>query len=110
MLANATIARIRRTPGGTDDYGDPIEGTESRAVMEDWAVAPRSSSDITDRGRAGVIVGYTLYTPHDADFVHTDLVEVDGDLYEIEGVVGHWKSPLSTWAAGTETALRRAAG
>lgn len=110
MIANATIIRIRRTPGDLDRYGDPATSTETRTTMDGWAVAPRSSSDITDRGRAGVIVGLSLYTPYGADLLQTDLIEVDGELFEIEGTVGKWKSPLSSWEAGTETALRRAQG
>lgn len=110
MIANATIVHIRPVPGGVDVYGDPVDSTETRTAQPDWGVAPRSSGDITDRGRAGVIVGLSLFTPHGADLLRTDLVEVDGELYEIDGDIAAWKSPLSTWEAGTETALRRAAG
>lgn len=111
MRANATIVRVRKNPGGLDAYGDPAESTETRTTMTDWAVYPRTSEDNADHGRNGVIVGLGLLTPYAADLnPDTDTVEVDGDLYEIEGVVGAWKSGLSGWEAGTETALRRAQG
>jgi hypothetical protein len=110
LTTNATIVRVRRSPGGHDDNGDPIPSTEARTTMTDWAVAPRESENIDQRGRAGVIVGLTLLTPYDADLERTDLLEVDADLYEIEGDVGAYKSPLSGWEAGTSTALRRAQG
>lgn len=110
MRANASIVRVRPSPGGYDDDGNPIPSTENRDTMDDWAVAPRMSSDIDGRGRAGVIVGLTLLTPFGVDLVRTDLVEVDGELFKIEGDVGAWRSPLSGWEAGTETALIRAEG
>jgi hypothetical protein len=110
VIANATIVRVRRSPGGRDKYGDPIAGTETRTTMDDWAVAPRQSSDIEGRGRQGVIVGLTLYAPFDADLLRSDLIEVNGDLFEIDGETGPWKSPLTEWEAGMEAALTRAAG
>lgn len=110
MIGNAIVLRVRETPGGTDNYGDPIEGTTETVTLTGCGVAPRSSDDITDRGRQGVIVGLTLYAPHGTDLRYSDRIEVDGVLYEVDGEAGSWKSPLSSWEAGIEVALRRAQG
>lgn len=107
-MSNCTVVRVR--PLGFDDNGDPIDGDPDRLAIPGCSAAPRSSSDITDRGRQGVVVGLTLYTPHGADIVHTDLVEVDGVPYEVDGEAGAWKSPFTQWEAGIEIALKRAAG
>lgn len=110
MIGNATIVRVRTAAGTADRYGDTLAGTVTRTTIDNAAVSPRTSEDIDGRGRAGVIVGLNLYAPHGTDLVFTDQVEVDGVLYDIEGEPGSWKSPLSSWEAGVEVALRRAAG
>jgi hypothetical protein len=107
-VSNCTVVRVR--PLGYDDNGDPIAGEPNRLAIDGCAVAPRSTSDITDRGRHGVIVGLSLFTPYGADIVHSDLLEVDGVTYEVDGEAGPWKSPFTQWEAGMEIALKRAAG
>lgn len=109
-----TISRVRITSGGTDRYGDPIPGTETVTEIEQvgWLpyVAPRSSNDIDAPGRAGVIVGLTLYLPYGYDLHHNDLIDVDGTRYRIDGEPGHWKHPGTQWEACAEVALVRAEG
>lgn len=108
MSSNATIVR-RRPAGDFDAYGDPVEGAVD-TPLTDCFVAPRSSADIADRGRAGVTIDLTLYGPVGTDLQHTDQVLVDDVLYDIDGDSGVWKSPLTGWQAGVEVALRRAVG
>ena len=78
------IQRARQSPGGTDPYGDPVPGTET---LEDIPppsgyassfTAPRMSSDIDGPGRAGVIVGLTLFFECGYDLNHDDHVIVPG--------------------------------
>jgi hypothetical protein len=112
-MNNATVVRVRGA--GYDDNGDPIAGTPTRTTIAGCTIAPRSqfggaSSDISGRGRQGVLVGLTLYAPYGTDIVHTDQLEVDGDLFEVDGEVGPWKNPFTGWEAGIEVALNRAAG
>lgn len=108
MTSNCTAVRIR--PPAIDEYGDPVTGDPGRLTIDGATVAPRSSTDITDRGRYGVIVGLSLFAPYDTDIGHGDQVEVDGVLYDVDGEAGPWKSPFTEWEAGIEVALRRAAG
>jgi len=117
MFAHGKTATIvRQVPGGTDEYGDPIPGTTIRVDVPGCGWAPRSagagpsSEDIHDRGRQGVIVGLTLYMPAGTDLRHTDQVELEGLLYDVEGDPGEWRNPLSGREAGLEVALRRAEG
>lgn len=107
---NATIARVRHTPGGVDQYGDPISGTTTETTMSDWFVAPRTSDDIPGRARDGVTVGLNLYTPYDADLVRTDQVKVNGEVYDIDGEIARWKHPWTGWEAGQVAALKRGEG
>lgn len=105
-----TISRVRQTPGGVDPYGDPIAGTEAAEEIPGAFVAPRTSNDIDGPGRAGMIIGLTLYLPYGYDLTHQDLVDVDGERYRVDGDPGHWLQPMTGWKAGAEVALVRAQG
>ena len=105
-----TVTIVRATPGGTDAYGDPIPGTVTRIDVPGCAVAPRLSTEPTERGRQGVIVGLTIYPPADSGFRFTDQVEVRGVLFDIEGEVAEWVNPFTGWTPGAEVALRKAVG
>lgn len=104
------IVRVRGNPGGVDEYGDPIVGTDDRTILIDAFVAPRESGDISNRGRQGVIVGLTLFAPYETDVRYTDQIEVDGVLYDVDGEPGKWRNPFSGWEAGIQVALVRASG
>ena len=103
-----TVTVVRASPGGVDAYGDPLPGDASRVDVPGCAVAPRYSSEPSERGRQGVIVGLTVYGPD--VFLSTDQVEVRGVLYDVEGEPGFWENPFTGWAPGVEVALRRAEG
>lgn len=109
-MAAPVIVRVRSTPGGRDEYGDPVAGTEDRTTLTGAFVSPRESNEIVNRGRAGVIVGLTLFAPYDTDLRYDDRVEVDGVLYDIEGEPGKWRNPFTDWEAGTQAALVRSSG
>ena len=105
-----TITVVRPT-WVLDDYGDlQPTGPPTRTDITDCAVAPRSSSDITEPARQGVLIGLTVYAPIGADIQPTDRIEFDGDLFDIDGDIGKWRSPFSTIVDGIEFALRRAIG
>lgn len=103
-----SVVRVRGP--GVDKYGDRIDEEPERVTLDGAFTAPRTTADITDRGRQGVVVGKSLFAPYGTDLVHTDQIEEDGVLYDIDGDVGQWKNPLTRWEAGCEVALVRAAG
>lgn len=106
-----TVTIVRKSPGGTDAYGDPIPGTTTRIEIPRCGLAPRMSTESTARGRQGVIVGQTVYLPDNSPPVlYTDQLEVAGVLYDIEGDPGAWSNPLTGWTPGSEVAIRRAIG
>lgn len=111
-----TITVIRDIPGGVDDYGDPIPGITTETTYHGVAIAPRvggpgtSSSEIDDRGRQGIVEGFTIYGPLDMDVTHTDRVRWRGDLFDVVGEPGPWRNPMSGRQAGVEVAIRRSQG
>ena len=106
-----TITRLRWSYA-PDGYGDMqrVEPPTPTAIPN-CAVAPRSSSDVTEPARQGVIVGLSVYivdVTTDIDRV-TDQIEFDGEVYDIDGDIGFWRNPF-TPQSGIEFALRRAIG
>ncbi len=95
-------------PGGTDIYGNPIDGVEVSTA--DVIVAPRADSEATSPGRSAVIVGYTIYLPPGSDLRPTDRVIIDDVAYEVDGQVGHWVNPFTGIDRGYQAALRRVDG
>jgi hypothetical protein len=102
---------------GTDENGDPVEPDPDDEGFEiaGCGVAPRTSDELHADGRAGVIVGLTLYAPAGSDLRTRDRIEIPAGApnpgtYEIEGEPGEWRSPLTGWAPGVEAALRRVEG
>lgn len=107
---NATITVVRRTVG-EDRYGDPEPtGESSTHEVRGCAVAPRSSTDLTSPGRQGVLIGLSVYAPLSADIVAGDQITYDGDLFDIDGDIGKWRSAHGSRLEGLEFAIRRAVG
>lgn len=116
-VGRRTATIVRQMPGGYDQYGDPVPGTDTRIDVPGCSWAPRaagsgpSSSEIDERGRQGVIVGLTVYMPSETFLLATDRLELDGLLYEVEGEPGVWgPNPFTGREPGLEVAARRAEG
>lgn len=111
MTKYRSVIRLRHSPGGRDEYGDPIESTTERTTIDRVRIAPRTDSDTGEPsalGRHGVVVGWTLYRPGEPiDLRHDDQIEIDGDVFDIEGEPGAWHGSR---VSGTQAALRRARG
>lgn len=106
----STVTVLRDSPGGTDAYGDPIASTTSRTNLLGCAVAPRYSTEPTERGRLGVVIGLSVYAPPGSDVLFTDRLEIAGVVYAIEGEPGDWVNPFTGSAPGMEIAVKRAVG
>lgn len=110
MIAVHTVDRIRADD--KDVYGDPSSEVDTKTI-EGASVAPRLSTDTSGEARDGAVVGLTLYAPHGADIVRTDLIVIDGDAmhpYKIDGELGDWSSPLTGSRPGFTADLIRAEG
>ena len=108
-FAYGETAVILRAPLGDGPYGNQERDWEN-AVRTDspgWGFAPRSNDENTTAGSPSVIVGLSGYGPPGVDVLPTDRMEVRGEVYEVEGEVGEWRSPLTGWEPGVEVALRR---
>lgn len=110
-FAFGTSITVRRdSPGGFDVYGSPVAGTTTETVITGCAVAPRYSTESTERGRQGVIVGLTVFAPFGSDILYTDRIVVASVEYRIEGEPASWANPFTGSTPGMEIALTRAVG
>lgn len=93
--------------GGTAiDWSQPTDDLDITGV----ALAPRVEEEVTGPGRAGVVIGLTMYAPPGADIRFEDRVVTSQGLFEVEGEPGRWNQPHTGWQAGTTVALRRVVG
>lgn len=107
-----TVTRLRATTT-SDGYGGTVLDwtTPTEATIEGVALAPRTGEEIHGPGRAGVIIGFTLYCDYDADITYEDRIRrADGAVYEFEGQPGQWDNPFSGYEHGMTGALRRVEG
>ncbi|MEU1761675.1 hypothetical protein [Micromonospora sp. NPDC005652] len=108
MAAGETVV-ILRAPLTDGPYGNQErDWTQAQStISRGWAFAPRGGDEQQAPGIPAVIVGLTGYGPPDADITPTDRMEVRGQVYEVVGEVGLWRSPFTGWRPGLEVALRR---
>lgn len=104
------VKRIRMAAEDADgDPGDP----STPVTLTGCLVAPRTSSTVDPDGRAGAVIGLTLYhRDPDLDVLRSDVFEINGDpeRYRVEGEIGRWHHGLSGRPGGVEIALVRGEG
>jgi hypothetical protein len=105
-----TITRLRATLeddryGGQDkNWTDPAEST-----IRGCAIAPRLEGE-EGTGREGVVIGWTVYAPADADILPTDRLRIRSVDHEVDGQPGEWWSPFTGSPKGLEIRTRRVDG
>lgn len=89
---------VVRAAARTDRYGDEIVDWESPTehAVNNCKVNPVAGTE--DAGqlddRAALTRRWNLAAPPDADIKSSDRIRWAGDLYEVEGEVLQWRSPL----------------
>ena len=81
-----TVTLLRDSPGGSDSYGDPIPSTTARIDVTRCLISPTTSTEPTQRGRTGVVTGWTVHAPAGTDARFTDLVEIPREFHLVDGV------------------------
>lgn len=114
LPAGDTVTILRPGPPTEDVYGNDVPGTPTEICVPGCAVSPRDSTgagtnEITD-ARDTVIVGLTLYAPAGTDIRATDQVRVNGELYEVDGQPGRFRSPFTSSAGPVVVALELVTG
>ena len=94
-----TVTIVRPGPPTRDAYGNDVPGTPIEIPVSGCGVAPRDgtgagANELTD-ARDTVFVGLTLHAPYGTDIRATDRVRVGGDLYDVVGLPGSFRSPFT---------------
>lgn len=107
-----TVTRLRATQT-TNGYGNTELSWDNphRLDFPGCAVAPRTEDEERERGRQGVIIGWTVYIPQvPADVRFDDRMEIPAGVFEVEGDPGPWHNPYTGHQPGTVVNLRRVDG
>lgn len=89
-----------------------------RIVVAGCSIYPNTVTETVSRktgtetitGQDTVVAGLTVLMPPDTDVVSSDLVEVDGTLYDVNGVPSRWKSPATGRRSCVEVQLKTGTG
>ncbi|GHD70138.1 hypothetical protein GCM10010317_076800 [Streptomyces mirabilis] len=114
-LPNGEDVTVLRPGAPTQDrYGNDVPGPAAEIPVYGCAVAPRDgtgagANEIID-ARDTVIVGLTLYAPYGTDIRATDRVRVGGELYEVDGQPGSFRSPFTGSTGPVVVALELVTG
>lgn len=101
------VVVVRTTGGGEDDWGDPTPGVATRTTVHGCAVAPLKQGEDASPDGAELLDGWTVYLPFGADVRASDLLEVRGREYHVDGVPGVWVNPYSSaYPRGVEVVVR----
>lgn len=112
-MRGETVTRIREVPGGTDPYGDPIEGTVEEVEISGCALAPRDTAAEGEEHsyqRDTAVWRYDLYAPAGADIQREDTIRARGHRYEVAGFAHDWRSPYTSRRPGMVAILQTAEG
>lgn len=102
-----TVTIVRVSEGTVDEWGDPVGGVEERFVVPGCAVAPLKQGENATADGAVLLDGFTVYMPVGTDVLASDLVEVRGGTYHVDGVPGVWVNPYSSgYPGGVEVVVR----
>ncbi|WP_328336729.1 hypothetical protein [Streptomyces violaceus] len=108
-----TVTIVRPGPSTEDEYGNDIPGPPEEITVPGCAIAPRGaaavSAELTD-ARDTVITGLTLYAPYGTEIRATDRIRIDGQLYEVEGLPGSFRSPFTGSTGPVVAALELVTG
>lgn len=94
-----TITIVRPGEATRDGYGNYVPGPPTEIPVTGCGVAPRDGSSAGDNeltdARDTVITGLTVYAPYGTDVRATDKMRVGGQLYDVVGLPGSFRSPFT---------------
>jgi len=101
-------ATVKRAATKFDRYGDPAPTTSHEVVIE--AIGPRTSTEVSDRGRQGVVEELAIYARGGTDIRRGDVVVVDDAELHVVGAPKVFESPFGDDLDGIEVPVERREG
>lgn len=85
------VTRLRSTPAGLDQWGDPVPGPWVETALPDALFAPGGTSEPVQPGTAAVVSTPTVYWRGQwPDIGPADRLSVDGTVWQVEGRPARW--------------------
>lgn len=98
------VIRVRVADGGTDQYGEPIPGVETRDALPPCLFAPIPTALPVAAGVAATVTDPTAYWPDEwPDVRASDVLVIDGDEWRVNGRPANWLKGLAVNLTGAET-------
>jgi hypothetical protein len=109
-----TVTIVRPGAPTRDGYGNYVPGPATEIAVPGCGVAPRDgtgagNNELTD-ARDTVITGLTVYAPYGTDVRATDMMRVGGELYDVVGLPGSFRSPFTASTGPVVVALELVTG
>ncbi|WP_406122910.1 head-tail adaptor protein [Streptomyces canus] len=109
-----TVTIVRPGEPTQDAYGNDVPGAPTEIPVPGCGVSPRDgtgagANELTD-ARDTVFSGLTIYAPYGTDIRATDRVRVGGDLYDVVGLPGSFRSPFTGSTGPVVAALELVTG
>ena len=109
-----TVTIVRPGTPTQDAYGNDVPGTPIEIAVAGCGIAPRdstgSASDELTDARDTVISGLTLYAPYGTDIRATDRIRVAGELFDVVGLPGSFRSPFTASTGPVVASLKLVTG
>lgn len=106
MKRNATLVR----PSGTDRFGDAIEDATEIEESATWVISLANASDSSDGQRNSESTFVTAYVLGTTQALASDLVRIDGFLWQVDGHPVRAESPFTGRLAGYTVRLKQYLG
>jgi hypothetical protein len=108
-----TVTVLTTTVSGQDPDGNDEFAVAENAVAG-CVVYPRDGNGTLGneqmQGQDLVIIGVSVLFPYGTAITSNDLIRVDGTLYNVDGVPGVWRHPMTGTRGGVQVAATRWTG
>jgi hypothetical protein len=110
LITTPCTLRLRSESGVEDDYGNDVPTeTTVETVCELQKQIRRSSEEPEGQGEISDTL-WALFLPAGTDVDTSDVVEVDGEMYEMVGEPWPVRHPITGVESHVEASVRRVAG
>lgn len=100
----------RYQEGAEDAHGNPVEAWGVPELVDVYAIAPTSSTEPSEPGRAAVIDGLSVLAPDDFEIDAKDRAVYKGSEYSIEGNLANWNEGPFSFQPGFQFNLKKVEG
>jgi hypothetical protein len=110
LRAKYKLGIKRYLEGAEDAHGNPVEGWGPVEYVDVFAIAPTSSQEPSEPGRAAIIDGLTVLAPDDYGITARDVAVYRDSEYSIEGNVADWNTGAFSFKPGYQFNLKKVEG